>query len=134
MAEQNPSFQLIVPSANPVQVVHLAAPPRFERPKKIHPRHLLPRVREGAERQFHSATSRAVIGRPLAKSSLIRAASDELKLAINSELTGPTQQDTASNVGEPSTSINGQVVVYTGNWYAATSLDGGNTFQYLNPA
>jgi hypothetical protein len=75
-----------------------------------------------------------VIGRPLAKSSLIRAASDELTLAINSELTGPTQQDTASNVGEPSTSINGQVAVYTGNWYAATSPDGGNTFQYLDPA
>ena len=134
MAEQNPSFRLVVPSANPVQIRHLAAPPRFEKPKKIHPRHLLPRVREGAERHFHSATACAVIGRPLAKPSLIRAASDELTLAINSELTGPTQQDTASNVGEPSTSINGQVAVYTGNWYAATSPDGGNTFQYLDPA
>jgi hypothetical protein len=28
---------------------------------------------------------------------------------------------------------NGDVVFYTGNWYAAVSLDGGNTFQFVDP-
>jgi len=77
---------------------------------------------------------RAVIGRPLAVAVPRRAATDELVLVTNTELTGPAQQDTASNVGEPSTAMNGQVVFYTGNWYAASSPDGGNTFQYLDPA
>jgi hypothetical protein len=29
--------------------------------------------------------------------------------------------------------MNGNVVFYTGNWYAALSSDGGNTFQYVDP-
>jgi hypothetical protein len=134
MAETNPSFRLLPPTEKPVQVQHLAAPPKFEKPKRIHARRVLPRVREGMERQFHSATLRAVIGRPLAMAAPRRAATDELVLSTNTELTGPAQQDTASNVGEPSTAINGQVAFFTGNWYAANSPDGGATFQYLNPA
>ncbi len=133
MPERNPSFRLLTPSPSAIQVRHLAAPPKFEKPKRIHARRVLPRVREGAERQFHSVTMRALVGRPLAVPGR-RAATDELVLVTNTELTGPAQQDTASNVGEPSAAINGQVVFYTGNWYAANSADGGNTFQYLDPA
>jgi hypothetical protein len=62
------------------------------------------------------------------------AAADELALIVNSELSGPAQQDTASNVGEPSAAVNGNVVFYTGNWYAAMSVDGGATFRYIDPA
>ena len=62
-----------------------------------------------------------------------RAAGDEIKLLRNTELTGPATNSTASNVGEPSCAINGDVVVYTGNWYAAVSTDGGATFQYMDP-
>lgn len=134
MPERNPSFSLPTPAAAPVQVRHLAAPARFEKPKRIHPRRVLPRVLEGAEREFHSATMRAVLARPMAAAVSRRAATDELTLAANNELNGPGQQDTASNVGEPSTVVNGQVVFYTGNWYAAVSTDGGKTFQYLDPA
>jgi len=134
MPETNPSFQLLSPTKNPIQVAHLAAPPKFERPKRIHPRHALPRVREGMEREFHSSTMRALISRPLEIVMPRRAATDELVLVTNTELTGPSQQGTASNVGEPSTAINGQVVFYTGNWYAASSQDGGTTFRYVDPA
>lgn len=38
-----------------------------------------------------------------------------------------------SDVNEPSVAQNGNDVFYTGNWYAALSTDGGNTFSYINP-
>jgi hypothetical protein len=125
-------FRLKPVSPASIAVKHLDRPPKFRRPKKIHPRHLLPLVREGKEREFHSLTTPAPI-RSLAMLAPM-AASDELSLVTNTELTGPTQQDTASNVGEPSVAINGNVVFFTGNWYAAVSSDGGTTFQYIDPA
>jgi len=68
---------------------------------------------------------------PLSERGLARrAAGDDLALLTNIELSGPPQQDSASNVGEPSASLNGQVFFYTGNWYAANSIDGGATIRY----
>jgi hypothetical protein len=122
-------------SAKPIQVKHLAAPPppRVKR-ERIHPRRILPRVREGRERAFHSTTREISFhSQQQAFSPAIRAATDDLAVVVNTELTGPAQQDLASSVGEPSVSTNGQVVVYTGNWYAANSADGGKTFQYVDP-
>ena len=37
------------------------------------------------------------------------------------------------DVDEPSVSNNGNVVLYTGNWYAAVSTDAGNSFTFTNP-
>src|SRR5262249_6407075 len=62
------------------------------------------------------------------------AATDDVVLVTNTELTAASTQQTASNVGEPSAAINDQVVFYTGNWYAAMSSDGGGHFSYINPA
>jgi hypothetical protein len=59
---------------------------------------------------------------------------DQLTIVTNTELKGAADQRTASNVGEPSTALNGSVVVYTGNWYAAVSGDGGRTFKFIDPA
>ncbi|MGC2697514.1 MAG: hypothetical protein WA738_17135 [Candidatus Angelobacter sp.] len=116
------------PAATGVVIVkHLPEPPTVQRPKRIHPRRLLSFVKEGKERGVHSSTPRATI-RPLDA-----AADQELKLFLNTELTGPAQNQTGGNVGEPSTSINGNVVFYTGNWYAAMSPDGGKTFRYIDP-
>jgi len=56
-----------------------------------------------------------------------------IQVVLNTPLTQPAQNRTAGNVGEPSVSINGDVVLYTGNWYAALSTDGGNTFQFIDP-
>jgi|GEM_PF-583773 len=43
----------------------------------------------------------------------------------------PTNQ--RSYVNEPSVANNGRCVFYSGNWYASLSVDGGKTFQYINP-
>jgi hypothetical protein len=52
---------------------------------------------------------------------------------LNTPLTQPAQNQTSSNVGEPSVSANGDVVFFTGNWYASVSTDGGNTFKFIDP-
>jgi hypothetical protein len=109
-----------------VEVRHLDAPPRITRPKRIHPRHLLPFVAEGVERHRHSLNTRAIIQRP-------EDFGQDIQITLNTPLTQPGQNRTASNVGEPSVSINGDVVLYTGNWYAAISVDGGQTFKFIDP-
>jgi hypothetical protein len=42
-------------------------------------------------------------------------------------------QNQTSTIGEPSEASAGNVVMYTGNWYAAVSSNGGATFSYINP-
>jgi len=125
-------------STRKVEVKHLAAPPTFVKPKKIHPRHLLPLIREGLERGFHSQSNEAFL-RPLAMAlppaaMAPLAADNELTLVTNTELKKAGEQRTASNVGEPSVAINANVVFYTGNWYAAVSSDSGKTFKFIDPA
>jgi hypothetical protein len=120
-----------VPKA--VQVKHLAAPPRYQKRESIHPRRVLPRVREGKEREFHSVTREAMFARPLALAAGLRAATDELTLVTNTELAAPGRQQLASNVDEPSVAANDQVVLYTGNWYAARSADAGQSFEFIDP-
>jgi hypothetical protein len=115
-----------------VTVQLLAAPPKFVKPSGIHPRRLLPLIREGAEREFHSVTPEAFM-RPLGMASRAAAAGEEIAVVTHTELAGPGQKKTASNVGEPSAAINQNVVVYTGNWYAALSTDSGQTFKFIDP-
>jgi hypothetical protein len=114
-----------------ISVPLLAEPPTIERPKRIHPRHLLPLIREGRERNIHSTTRDA---RFVAAAVAAAAESADIKIALNTELSQPAINRTASNVGEPSCAVNGNVVLYTGNWYAAVSVDGGATFQYMDPS
>lgn len=113
-------------AAKAVQVQHLDVPPKITRPKRIHPRRMLPFVREGVERQFHSLNVRADI----------RQADEpgqDIQVVLNTELAQPGENHVAGNVGEPSVSINGDVVFYTGNWYAAVSIDGGKNFKFIDP-
>src|SRR5215470_14611202 len=112
--------------AKAVELSHLDTPPKITRPKRIHPRRLLPFVREVKERPTHSLNARAVI----------RHADDpmqEIRVLVNTELTQPGLNHTAGAVGEPSVSMNGDVVFYTGNWYAAVSTDRGQTFKFIDP-
>ena len=113
-----------------VAVRFLQDPPRIEKPKRIHPRHLLPLIREGIERNMHSITKEARFELPMPRPM---AAGDEIRLLLNTELTQPSTNQTASNVGEPSCAISGNTVIFTGNWYAAISSDGGATFRYMDP-
>jgi hypothetical protein len=120
-------------SRAPIEVAHLEAPPRFVKPKPIHPRLLLPLVREGAEREFHSLTPEAFM-LPRTMAAAPAAGSDEIVLLTHTELAAAAAGKTASNVGEPSTALSQNVVVYTGNWYAAISSDRGKTFKFIDPA
>jgi hypothetical protein len=128
-----PIISLRAASSSAVTVQHLAAPPKFVKPKGIHPRRLLPLIREGAEREFHSLTPEAFL-RPLAMAAPAAASGDEIAIVTHTELTAPGAKQTASNVGEPSVAMNQNVVVYSGNWYAAVSTDSGQTFKFINPA
>ena len=132
-APTTPSVRLRSLGRGPIKVQHLESPPKILAPKRIHPRHLLPLVREGQERGVHSTTRDLAFLRALSKMAAPSPA-DEIALAVDTELTGPTIQQTASNVGEPSVAMNGNVIFFTGNWYAAVSSDGGKTFQYIDPA
>lgn len=131
-------MKLQAASRRMIEVKHLSTPPTFVKPKKIHPRHLPPQVREGLERGFHSQSNEAFL-RPLAMALpptalAPQAAGDELTLVTNTELKKAADQSTASNVGEPSVAMNANVVFYTGNWYAAVSSDSGKTFKFIDPA
>jgi hypothetical protein len=107
----------------------LARPPRNARPPRIHPRRFPPGILEGEEHAFHSTTQ------PLAAFAAAPVSpGDDVKIVLDTELVGARQNKTAGSVGEPSTAMNGNTVVYTGNWYAAVSSDGGKTFQYIDPA
>ena len=116
-----------------IQVEYTPMAPRLTRKESIHPRRILPRVREGKERQFHSSSRQTTFVQAAPRAFGEQAATDELSISINTELPEPGSQQTASNVGEPSVAINGDVVFYTGNWYAGRSMDGGKTFDFLDP-
>jgi hypothetical protein len=51
-----------------------------------------------------------------------------LIVSKNIELSSAADNNAAAHVGEPSVSNNGDVVFYTGNWYAAVSSDGAPRF------
>ena len=121
------SFVIEESTEAPVAVKSLATPPTVDKPRRIHPRRFPPRIPEGEDREMHSIT-RAAFAVAAAPSP-----GEDLTVVLDTELKKPGLQKTASNVGEPSVAINGNVVFYTGNWYAGFSTDGGKTFQFLDP-
>jgi hypothetical protein len=126
------TFKLQAVPQQPDKVNYVPSPPPYPRRQRIHPRRVLPRVKEGREREFHSTTLQLSLHLQAAPASL-QAATDDLTLVTNSELIQPGQKQLASSVGEPSTAADKQVVMFTGNWYAARSIDGGGSFQYIDP-
>jgi hypothetical protein len=59
---------------------------------------------------------------------------DELVIQRQQDITALAGRNTSSQVNEPSAAMNGNLVFYTGNWYAAISTDGGATFRFVNPS
>src|SRR5215469_3480809 len=80
-----------------VKVRRLDSPPKITKPKRIHARRLLPFVAEGEERGVHSLSPRALIARR-------EDEAPDIQVTLNSPLSQPGQNKTASNVGEPSVS------------------------------
>ncbi len=60
-------------------------------------------------------------------------ASSSITLETNRALSDQETNDSTSTVHEPSVSVRGPEILYTGNWYAAFSTDNGATFSYMNP-
>jgi len=98
---------------------------------------VIPRVPSGSHRP-DPAPSRSIqvaaapaSGTPRPRA--LAADADILIVSKNIELSSAADNNAASHVGEPSVANNGDVVFYTGNWYAAVSSDGGTTYQYVDP-
>jgi len=108
--------------------------------KSIHPRRIIPSVQPGPHRPDPRPSSELRLDprpTPLAEAPQPHASlavdPNKLVLVRNVELGSTADNDTASHVGEPSVASNGDIVFYTGNWYAAVSSDGGATFKYVDP-
>ena len=117
----------------PVKVRHLDEPPKYARRASIHPRRILPRVAEGRNRAFQLDTRQVRFDSHVQAFASGPSAGDDIAVVLTTSLTEPAAPQLASNVGEPSVAVNGDVVVYTGNWYAARSIDGGKTFDFMDP-
>jgi len=57
----------------------------------------------------------------------------DFKMILNRDLGSGAPSNYTSVVNEPSAGNNGDLVFYSGNWYASLSTDGGNTFSFVNP-
>ena len=105
---------------------------------KIHPRKILPKPPIGHRvgdplPTAPLALEATVEPRAFAKSRTPMAMTDTISLVKNVQLNDVATADTASHVCEPSAAINNKVIFYTGNWFAALSIDGGNTFKFVDP-
>jgi hypothetical protein len=105
----------------------------------IHPRKIIPKAPVGEKvldarptmaLAFEESVPKAALG---ARRAAPMTPSDTVTLVKNVTLNDVATADTASHVCEPSAAINGKVVFYTGNWFAALSTDGGTTFSYVDP-
>ena len=129
MPSEPTSSPVVLHSVGQVTVEHLDFPPTFVKPKRIHPRRVLPLIGLGVQRDFGSNTAPLIFSHGMQPES-----QSDLAISTNTPLTSPGRNGTASNVGEPSAAINGDVVVFTGNWYAAVSKDAGQSFSFIDPA
>lgn len=114
--------------------------PKIVAKKRIHRRRLIPRVPTGTWQSDAQPTPVLALRQALDATRAVRgpavplAGTDTVAFVRNVQLNDVATADTASHVCEPSVAVNGNVVFYTGNWFASRSLDGGVTFQHLNPA
>jgi len=106
---------------------------------EIHPRKVIPKAPVGPKVLDLQPTAPMSFedSIPLAALEAVRVApmapTDTVTLVKNVQLNDVATADTASHVCEPSTAINGNVVFYTGNWFAAISTDGATTFRFVDP-
>ena len=136
--------KVVAIKAQEIKVSYLQKATKFSAARKndeIHPRKVIPKLPTGTPVMDMMPTS------PLAFEDNVTMAAlsdgrmgaspmtpfDTITLVKNVQLNDVATSDTASHVCEPSCAINGNVVFYTGNWFAAVSVDGGTTFKYINP-
>lgn len=69
----------------------------------------------------------------LPQTQLRAAADSDFQFFKKHALTNAESSTSTSNVLEPTTARYGRKILYTGNWFAAKSTDGGNSFVYVDP-
>jgi len=120
-------------------VVATTTVPKVPARKRIHRRRLIPRVPTGTFRADAEPSGALMLRNALDLSSGARtmaaplADTDTIAFTRNVQLNDVATADSASHVCEPSVAMNGDVVFYTGNWFAARSTDGGQTFLHIDP-
>jgi hypothetical protein len=128
--------------ANQVQIRYLQEAYKFSEARRrdeIHPRKNIPKVKRGPQVMDMLPTSPLSFEDTVSLASLAEikrsplTPTDTITLVKNVQLNDVATADTASHVCEPSAAINGNVVFYTGNWFAAVSVDGGTTFKFVDP-
>ncbi|MGH9875059.1 MAG: hypothetical protein ACRD9S_21600 [Pyrinomonadaceae bacterium] len=128
--------------AQEIKIRYLPEAYKFSEARKkdeIHPRKVLPKPPAGPKVMDLLPTSPLAFEEAVPEAALARALTtpmaptDTISLAKNVQLNDVATSDTASHVCEPSTAVNGNVVFYTGNWFAAVSIDGGTTFKFVDP-
>jgi hypothetical protein len=119
-----------------VRVPYLERARKFVARTRIHTRRVIPTVPPGDDVADPTPSRAAAPPRraDLVRGARRRGAGDDIVLVRNVALDDAATQDTASHVCEPSCAIAGSVVFYTGNWFAAVSVDGGRTFRWVDPA
>ena len=75
--------------------------------------------------RFQAPSTRRALPRPQTDTAI--------EILQNVGLGDNATMDVTSTVCEPSLAVRGQEILYTGNWFAAFSTDGGQTFQYRDP-
>jgi hypothetical protein len=128
--------------AQEVKIKYLDKAYKFSEARKkdeIHPRKVLPKPPAGPKVLDVLPTAPLAFEESVSEAALAMAMTtpltptDTLSLVKNVQLNDVATSDTASHVCEPSAAINGSVVFYTGNWFAAVSTDGGTTFKFVDP-
>lgn len=130
------SFTLRRRSARQIKLLTEAR--HFFQKKRIHPRRLIPPVRTGPLRHDEAPSASLTLAAPRSLAIALghaapHADSDDLEIVRLTPLGAVADNNTASNVCEPSVAANGRTVFYTGNWFAALSTDTGATFRYIDP-
>lgn len=124
--EPEPSFEVTGISSEEVALgLYQDLPARGEARQSEEPEeHRTPRVPQGEEIPDTFQTTELAAPQE-------RAAANEIRILRNRSVRHNTGQ--YSHVLEPSVARKGKYVFYTGNWFAALSTDGGNTWSYVDP-
>jgi hypothetical protein len=128
--------------AKEITIRYIEQPYKFSAARnndEIHPRKVLPKPPVGPKVLDMLPTAPLALEQNVPEASLAAALAtpmtptDTISLVKNVQLNDVATADTASHVCEPSAAINGNVVFYTGNWFAAVSTDGGTVFKFIDP-
>ena len=122
------------PTPSEAELKYEPVPPPGPRGPRQHARRHIPIVPTGLDIPDHEPEAPLQHVSLRAFAPISDPAPDDLVIAQQSLLLAAADNGSASQVCEPSLAVNGDVVFMTGNWFAAVSLDGGQTFRYTDPA